>query len=117
MIETTVFFDFDENKDEWIAFAEKFEKLLDEKEFKNNSLESLIKKFGSLKNVIEFSSSTDSLWLYLNAIFISTRSRKTLCKLNEWIKENHYESNYCLWDNWGNRMHMDLDELLKDYEY
>ena len=118
MSEITVFFEFEENKDEWIVFAEKFEKWLNEKGVKSNSLEHLIKKFGSLKNWVDFcfNNSDADFWVAVYAIYLTTRSRKTLSKLNEWIKENHYESKYYLRNKNGNRMGMDLDELFEWYD-
>lgn len=115
MIEITVFFEFEENKDEWIVFAEKFEKWLNEKGVKSNSLERLIEKFGSLKNWVDFcfNNSDADFWVAVYAICLTTRSRKTLSKLNEWIKENHYESKYYLRNKNGSRMGMDLDELFE----
>ena len=49
-------------------------------------------------------------------VFIETKSAKLLKCLNEFIKEHHYENNYTLRDNWGNRMKTDIDGLLEWWE-
>ena len=51
---------------------------------------------------------------YISCILgLTTKSEKTLKKLFEFIKENHYENNYIIADDWGNWLYMDLKKLLE----
>ena len=109
MITTYVYFDF-ETKSEWIDFANKlsckneFTKYLStERRFNKQNL--------SFADLVEYYS--DDLCLVSICFCITTRSEKTLRKLNDWIKDNHYESNYELRDLWGNRMKMNLEKLFE----
>lgn len=58
----------------------------------------------------------DNLHHYSSLYSISTRSKKTLKKLNEWVKDNHYESNYILFDIYGDGLGTSLDELFELYD-
>lgn len=98
-----------EKKEEWIDFAYK---LQTEKELmKCNILtKNLLKRRKSLANEIKrwYKEGISCLTV---ALFLSTGSEETLSKINDWIKENHYESNYELCNVMG-ELHMSLDELL-----
>lgn len=105
-----VLFDF-HTKDEWINFSKK---LLSDKDFKKYVMlfELVKKKYGTVEDYIEYCCSKDNFVSVAVAHCMTTRSIKTLNKLNDWLKDNHYESNYELRDNWGNELGMGLDELL-----
>ena len=109
MMTTYVYFDF-ETKSEWIDFANK---LSCKNEFRKYLYyEGKINKDNlSVADLVERYS--DNLLLISICFCVITRSEKTLRKLNDWIKDNHYESNYEVCDNWGNNMKMNLDKLFE----
>lgn len=111
MITTCVFFDF-ETKEQWIMFGEKF---LIRKEFlKHTPLLVILKERNeTFIEFVEYSYKRYSGCLISCVLGITTKSEKTLRKLSEFIKENHYENNYRLTDDWGNKLCMDLDGLFK----
>ena len=109
MFNTFIYFDF-ETKSEWIDFANKLSSknefikyLYTERKFNKRNL--------TFADLVEFYS--DDLIFVSLCFCIKTRSEKTLRQLNDWIKDNHYESNYEVRDNWGNRMKMNLDKLFE----
>ena len=107
---TNVFFDF-QTKDEWIIFCQK---ILSGKEFEKNfpAVFNISKKCGT-EYIIELFYKEEVLAALTYLFYFSTRSKKTLTKLIDWIKENHYENNYVLRDMRGNKIYM--DELFKWY--
>ena len=105
-----------ETEEKWIEFRNK---IRDRKEFIRYfqlPQEMLHLNDSNLPHYDGFKNPSDQFIYYSCLYSILTRSEKTLKKLNEWIKENHYESNYRLGDNWGNKLRMSLDELFELYD-
>lgn len=76
------------------------------------------KKYNSVEDCInEFWDNCTFIDVIIGSLFsITTKSRKTLKLLNEFIKENHYENNYNIWWQSGEcKLKMTLDELLEKY--
>ena len=105
-----------ETEEKWIEFRDK---IRNRKEFTRYFLspqEMLHLNDSNLPHHDGLKNPSDHLIFYSCLYSIFTRAEKTLKQLNEWIKENHYESNYRLRDNWGNKFRMSLDELIELYD-
>lgn len=108
---TNVFFTF-KTKEQWIAFGEKF---FSEMEFTKNShitkkLTHMNKPFNEWVQVMYDYNIPETIGAFS---FVQLQSENTMRLLNDWIKENHYDKNYFLRDNHGDRINMDLDTLLE----
>lgn len=118
MRKINVYFDFKTEKD-WIDFVHK---LFSEREFvkclDGEFLGQVNNDFNNIIEIIDLSyAGSTRLDEYNRAclsgcLHLTTRSKKTLSKLNDWIKDNHYKSNYVLKDNGNNKLRMKLDKLL-----
>ena len=121
MITVTVFFNFS-TKEEWLEFGKKilnqkwiksYTPIVEILQKKNKSYEEFVNSLFAPKQ-IDTDSILDDALLLLSCIFhITTKSEKVLRKLNEYVRESHYENNYQLRDNWGNKLYMSFDELFK----
>jgi len=109
MFTVHVYFEF-EKKEEWIEFSNKF---FSRDEFVQYSPigKRLKEKNQSFNDVVEYWFSREDEWWLNCYIYILTKSKKVLKNLNEFIKENNYEHNYQLRDNYD-KLYMNLDELL-----
>ena len=111
MANINVFFTF-KTKEQWIAFGEKF---FSEMEFTKNSyitkkLTHMNKPFNEWVQVMYDYNIPETIGAFS---FVQLQSENTMRLLNDWIKENHYDKNYFLRDNHGDRINMDLDTLLE----
>jgi hypothetical protein len=94
-------------------FGNKFFNQFNQKEFIKYS--PIIK---GLKEMNEFSCLVeryfeDDISIMLGCyVYITTKSEKVLKKVYEFIKENHYENNYKLRDNWGGKLYK-FDKLFE----
>lgn len=115
MIVTNVQFSFN-TKEEWIEFYKYFtmHKLFVRYSPMCKKMNEHYADFESA--VIHFFDKLEKPWFLDSMVFIETKSAKLLKSLNEFIKEHHYENNYTLRDNWGNRMKTDIDGLLEWWE-
>jgi hypothetical protein len=113
MIKISVVFTFSK-KEEGIDFVQKLQMKKEFLKYTEGS-DIILAKFKTFENYIEFMFKHTTFAL----LSLSTRSGKTLSKLNDWIKENHYESNYALWRSMGKmqiwKMHMSLDQLFDEF--
>ena len=111
MINVTVFFDF-KTKEEYIDFGEKY---FNQKEFiKYTPLVEILKEGNKTFNgFVEEMDNKEQFFMIGGLFHLHTKSEKVLRKLNEFMKEHHYEHNYQIRDNWGNKLRVSFDELFK----
>ena len=118
-------------KIEWTDFDKNEWKDLKKKLYAEKNLVKLInyetpeckkvkEEWGDIENIIDdiFSiEDDDDFYAYLpfleDFLSITTKSRKTLTLLNDFIKKNHYENNYRIYDV-DNKIKITLDILLGD---
>ena len=110
----SILFDF-KTKEEWISF---FRKLLNDKvtnkHFRIKILNDFLIDYGSLENYVE-ALKLGNLNAVSSVVCCFSPSKKTVQIINDWIKNNHYESKYKAVVGYdGNRMKFwsKLDELL-----
>ena len=110
----SILFDF-KTKEEWISF---FRKLLNDKVtntyFRINILNDTLIDYGSLENYVE-ARELGNLSVVSSVVCYFSPSKKTVQIINDWIKNNHYESKYMAVVGCdGNRMKFwsKLDEFL-----
>ena len=119
MIEVSVMFDFN-TKEEWLMFGQKFSSHKKFEKYQVPLIRSLIKEQGSFvdayNNCINVSMNCPIITICPQ---LSTKSKKILIELNNWIKENHYENNYMLFKTWGmglEYLNMNIDQLFEWYD-